>query len=112
MHKTDPDFEFKIQNGCFIFKHYYFDSKKTFWYLLSFYDFKTDLILKAQNSGFTNQINSEQNRMCPRFIQAQGGGGGGGGEGAQIHRFALDSGFRPIPCAREASPFLNPCISP
>ena len=52
MHKTDSDFEFKIQNGRFIFKHYYFDSKKTFWYLLSFYDFKTDLILKAQNSGF------------------------------------------------------------
>ena len=52
MHKMDSDFEFKIKNDCFIFKHYYFDSKKTFWYLLSFYDFKTDLILKAQNSGF------------------------------------------------------------
>ena len=36
------------------------------------------------------------------------GGGGGGGGG----RFALDSGFQPIPCAREASPFINPCISP
>ena len=52
MHKTDSDFEFKIQKDSFIFKHYYFDSKKTFWYLLPFYDFKTDLILKAQNSGF------------------------------------------------------------
>ena len=56
--------------------------------------------------------------MCPRFIHAEGGGGGGGGwgggggGGGQIHRFALDSGFRPIPCAREASHFLNQCISP
>ena len=33
-------------------------------------------------------------RMCPRFIHAQGGGG-----------------FRPIPCACEASPFLNPYIN-
>ena len=49
MHKTDSDFEFKIQNGYLIFKHYYSDSKKTFWYLLPFYDFKTVLILKAQN---------------------------------------------------------------
>ena len=80
MHKTDSDFEFKIQNGCFIFKHYYFDSKKTFWYLLPFYDFKTDLILKAQNSGFfiqALQIKLIRSKTeCVRFIHAQGGGGG------------------------------------
>ena len=45
--------------------------------------------------------------MCPRFIHAQGGGGGG-----DYPPIALDSGFRPIPCAREASSFLNPYISP
>ena len=51
--------------------------------------------------------------MCPGLYTRGGGGGGGGGGGVGgIHRFALDSGFRPIPCAHEASPFLNPCISP
>ena len=105
----DYDFEFKIQNGCFIFKQYYFDSKKTFWYLLPFYDFKTDLILKAQNSGFfiqALQIKLIRSKIeCVPGLYTRKGGGG------QIYRFALDSGFRPIPCALEVSPFLNPCIS-
>ena len=106
MHKTDSDFEFKIQNGCFIFKHYYFDSKKTFWYLLPFYDFKTDLILKALQI----KLIRSKTECVPGLYTRMGGGGGGGGWG--IQRFALDSAFQPIPCAREASLFLNPCISP
>ena len=79
MHKTDSDFEFKIQNGCFIFKHYYFDSKKTFWYLLPFYDFKIDLILKAQNSGFLFRL--YKLNVSPVYTRIGGGGGGGGGVG-------------------------------
>ena len=85
MHKTDSEFEIKIQNGCFIFKYYYFDSKKTFWYLLPFYDFKTDLILKAQNSGFF--IQDLQIKLIRSKTECV--------PGLYTH----------IPCAREASPF-------
>ena len=86
MHKTDSDFEFKIQNGCFIFKHYYFDSKKTFWYLLPFYDFKTDLILKALQI----KLIRSKTECVPGLYTRRGGGGGGGGGG----------GWNPTICTR------------
>ena len=84
MNKTDSDFEFKIQNGCFIFKQCYFDSKKTFWYLFPFYEFKTDLILKTQNSGFFIQalqikLIRSKTECVPGLYTRRGGGGGGGG---------------------------------
>ena len=78
MHKTDSDFEFKIQNGCFIFKHYYFDSKKTFWYLLPFYDFKTNLKLRFFIQALQIKLIRSKTECVPGLYTCKGGGGDSG----------------------------------